>query len=52
MWQVKSVGPWGCKVAMRSLLLAGTALLVPLALAPAASAQERRRAQADIGHAG
>ena len=40
MWQVKSAAPWARKVAIRSLLLAGAAaLLVPAALAPAASAQ-------------
>src|ERR1700678_328164 len=40
MWQVKSVARWTRKLAMRSLFLAGTAtLLVPLSLAPTASAQ-------------
>jgi hypothetical protein len=40
MWQVKNVAPWARKVAIRSLLLAGTAtLLVPLALVPALNAQ-------------
>src|ERR1017187_2162152 len=40
MWQVKNVAPWARKLAMRSLLLAGTTtLLVPLALVPTASAQ-------------
>lgn len=40
MWQVKSVAPWAHKLAMRSLLLAGTTtLLVPLALVPTVSAQ-------------
>jgi hypothetical protein len=40
MWQVKTVARWTHKLAMRSLFLAGTAtLLVPLGLAPTASAQ-------------
>jgi hypothetical protein len=40
MWQLKSVAPWARKLAVRSLLLAGTtALLVPWALVPTAVAQ-------------
>jgi hypothetical protein len=40
MRKVKNVSRWTHRLAMRSLLLAGTAtLLVPLALAPTASAQ-------------
>ena len=40
MWQVNSATHWAREVAMRSLLLAGTAaLLVPAALAPPAIAQ-------------
>jgi hypothetical protein len=40
MLQLKNVAPWACKIAMRSLLLAGSAtLLVPLTLVPMASAQ-------------
>jgi hypothetical protein len=40
MWQLKRVAPWTRKLAMRSLLLAGTTtLLAPLALVPAADAQ-------------
>jgi|SRR5271155_4803839 len=42
MLQLKNVAPWARKFAMRSLLLAGTTiLLVPLALVPVASAQVR-----------
>jgi hypothetical protein len=40
MSQFKSVSCWACKLATRSLLLVGaTALLVPFAVAPLASAQ-------------
>ena len=40
MWKVNNASRWIHRLAMRSLLLAGTAtLLVPLALAPTASAQ-------------
>ena len=40
MWQVKNVAPWARKLAMHSLILAGsTTLLVPLALVPTANAQ-------------
>jgi len=40
MRQFKSVAPWAHRLAMRSLLLAGTTtLLAPLALVPTASAQ-------------
>ena len=40
MWQFKNVAPWAHRLAMRSLLLAGTTtLLAPLALVPTAGAQ-------------
>ena len=40
MWQVKSVARWTHKLALRSLLLAGTAtLLAPGAVVPTAGAQ-------------
>jgi hypothetical protein len=39
MWHMKNMVPWAYKIVMRSVLVAGAALLATVALAPTASAQ-------------